>query len=151
MSNLPGKMFRPNPQTNEYTLALPIPVTSPMPLLDTEDDTGKFVKGILLNREKTLGKRIFGATAYYTPEQIVEEFKALKPEASKGAKAVQVPHEVFKGFLAQTGAPEATQDEMLQNMRLMPEFGYYGNACLDESHSVSLLFFPEKPSKTWSW
>ncbi|KAI9870346.1 MAG: hypothetical protein M1830_004352 [Pleopsidium flavum] len=144
MSNIPGKAFRPDPETNAYTLALPIPTTSPIPLFDAEDDTGKVVKGILLNREKTLGKRIFGAEAYYTPGQVVEEFKVLKPESSKGAKAVQIPHEVFRESLAQIGAPEIIQEEMVQAMLFMPEFGYYGNESLDESHSIL-----SEPLTTW--
>ena len=141
MSNLPGKMVRPSPVTGAYTLALPIPTSSPMPLIDTETDTGKFVKGILLNREKALGKQILGATDYYTPTQIIETFKASKPIDSKDAVAVEIPGEVFKGFLGKTGAPPAIQEEMLQNMQLMgmSEFGYYGGASLAESHSVSLL------------
>jgi uncharacterized protein YbjT (DUF2867 family) len=70
MSNLPGKMIRPSPVTGAYTLALPIPTTSPMPLIDTETDTGKFVKAIFLNGPKVFGKQILGATDYYTPAQV---------------------------------------------------------------------------------
>jgi hypothetical protein len=136
MSNLPGGMFRQLPPNNDWTLGLPIPTSSPVPLLDTADDTGKFVKGMLLNREKVLGKRIYGATDYYTLDEIVKEFRELYPEAGKNAKAVQLPHEVFKGALAQSGMPEENQEELLQNMRLMNEFGYYGGAKLNESHSV---------------
>ena len=110
-----------------------------MPLIDTEADTGKFVKGILLNREKVLGEQILGATDYYTPVQIIETFKALKPTHSKDAAAVEIPGDVFKGILGKTGAPPAIQEEMLQNMQLMPQFGYYGGASLAESHSVSIF------------
>ncbi|KAL2063524.1 hypothetical protein VTL71DRAFT_5329 [Oculimacula yallundae] len=134
MSNLPGGNFR---QVNdEWTLALPMPGSAPIPLLNTADDVGKFVKGILLNREKVLGKRIFGATDYYTVDQIVKEFKEQFPEAGKTAKAVELPHEVFKKVLGDKGMPANTQEELLQNMRLMPEFGYYGGGSLDESHSI---------------
>jgi len=136
MSNLPGGMFRQAPPANTWTLGLPIPTNSPVPLLDTEDDTGKFVKGILLNREKSLGKRIYGATDYLTLDEIVKEFKELYPEAGKDAKAVEVPHSVFKSILGKGGMPDEGQEELLQNMRLMSEFGYYGGASLDESHSV---------------
>lgn len=137
MSNIPGGMMRQLAPNNEWTLGLPIPTSSPIPLLDTADDTGKFVKGILLNREKALGKRILGATDYYTIEEIVRQFQEVFPEAGKTAKAVQLPHQVFKGILAMGGMPEESQEELLQNMRLMDEFGYYGGADLDESHSVS--------------
>jgi hypothetical protein len=137
MSNLPGGMFRQVPPNNAWTLGLPIPGSSPVPLLDTADDTGKFVKGILLNREKSLGKRILGATDYYTLNQIVEQFKELYPEAGKDAKAVELPHGVFKNILIGAGQQEENAEELLQNMRLMHEFGYFGGADLKESHSVS--------------
>jgi uncharacterized protein YbjT (DUF2867 family) len=136
MSNLPGGMFRQAPPNNDWTLALPIPGNTPVPLLDTADDTGKFVKGILNNREKTLGKQIYGATNYYTLEEMVKEFKELYPEAGKTAKTVELPHQVFKDILGKTGMPEESAEELLQNMRLMNEFGYYFGASLDESHSV---------------
>ncbi len=139
MSNLPGQMFRPDPQTNEWTLALPTPPSSAsIPLFDTGADTGKYVKGILLNREKSLGKRFYAAVKYYSMNEIVEDFKAVKPEAGKGAKAVEISGEMFKGFMAQGGMPEEVQEEMLQNMLLLDMFGYFGGASLEESQSVSL-------------
>jgi len=136
MSNIPGAMMRQLPPNNDWTLGLPIPTSSPVPLLDTADDTGKFVKGILLNREKALGMRVYGATDYYTVAEIIKEFQEAFPEAGKSAKAVELPHEVFKGALAMSGMPAEGQEELLQNMRLMNEFGYYGGAKLEESHSI---------------
>ena len=137
MSNIPGKSFAPNPDNGTYRFALPIPANSPIPLFDTGSDTGKFVKAILLNREKCLGKNVLGATDYYTPDQIVEQFKEVKPKAGHGATYAELPPEAFKGFLAKTGMPEPVQEEMLQNMQLMPQFGYYGGASLKESQDVS--------------
>jgi len=147
MSNLPGKMIRPSPVNGKYTLAMPIPTTSHVPLLDTDADTGKFVKGMLLNQAKVEGKRILGATAYYSPTQIIEQFKAAKPIDSEGAVAIEIPGEAFKGFLAKTGAPPPIQEEMLQNMQLMADggFGYYGGESLDFSLSVSCFFPPARP------
>ncbi|KAH6669409.1 putative NmrA-like family domain-containing protein 1 [Halenospora varia] len=144
MSNLPGGMMRQLPPNNDWTLGLPVPTTTKVPLLATVDDTGKFVKGILLNREKTLGKRIYGATDYYTLAQLVEQFKETFPEAGKTAKAVELPHEVFKNILMGTGMPEKGAEELLQNMRLLNEFGYYGGADLKESLSILV----DKPT-TW--
>lgn len=140
MPNIPGQMMRQDPESHTWTLALPIPTNSPIPLFAPQSDTGKFVKGILLNREKTLGKQVYAATAYYTCDEIVNEFKEVYPEAGKGAKAVEISHDTFKKGMAQTGAPEFVQEEMLQNMRLMAEYGYYGGAKLDESHSVRTPF-----------
>lgn len=101
------------------------------------EDTGKFVKGILLNREKVLGKRIYGATKYYTLTEILNEFKEQFPVAGEGADNVELPHDVYKGILGSVGLSDEAQEELLQNMRLLNEFGYYGGGSLDESHSVS--------------
>jgi len=136
MSNLPGGMFRQAPPNNDWTLALPIPSSSPVPLLNTAGDTGKFVKGILLNKEKSLGKRIYGATDYYTLDEIVKQFKERYPEAGKTAKIVELSHEIFKGIMIKAGTPAEGAEELLQNMRLMNEYGYYGGAPLEESHSI---------------
>ena len=135
MANIPGGSFR---QTDgKWGLALPIPDDSPIPLFDAEHDAGKFVKAMFLNEEKVLGKRVYGATAYYTPAQLVEEFKELFPSDAKDAGYTQLSHDEFKGGMASTGAPEFVQEEMLQNMRLLPEFGYYGGDTLDFSLEVS--------------
>ncbi|MCJ1252094.1 hypothetical protein MMC30_009332 [Trapelia coarctata] len=143
MSNLPGMSLREMPD-GKWGLAMPIPADSPIPLFSAEDDSGKFVKAIFLNKEKTLGKRILAAADYYTPTQIVDTFKELFPTVGKDAYYVPLPHEAFKGILASTGAPEAIQEEMLQNMRLMPEFGYYGGEKLDSSHAIL-----DEPLTSW--
>jgi len=142
MSNIPGSSLRL--VNNEWTFALPIPTSAPIPLLNTADDVGKFVKGILLNREKVLGKRIYGATDYYTIDEIVKEFREQFPEAGKTAKAVELSHQVYKDGLGSKGMPAETQEELLQNMRLLSEFGYYGGGSLDESHSVSHLISEDR-------
>ncbi|MCJ1269575.1 hypothetical protein MMC22_009467 [Lobaria immixta] len=143
MSNLPGMSLRQMPN-GKWGFALPIPDDSPIPMFDTANDTGKFVKAMFLNEQKVLGKRVYGATAYYTPAQIVQEFKELFPSVGKDAGYSVLPGDVFKGIMASTGAPEVVQEEMLQNMRLMPEFGYFGGDSLD----FSLGLLSEKPT-TW--
>ncbi|CAG8980028.1 hypothetical protein HYALB_00009236 [Hymenoscyphus albidus] len=144
MSNLPGGMFRQSPD-NTWALSLPIPASSPVPLLDTADDTGKFVKAMLLNRENILGKQILGATKYYTLEELVTEFKLAFPEAGKTAKYNELPHDIFKSIVTMMGQSEHAAEELLQNMRLMNEFGYYSGASLDESLGI----LGEKPT-TWA-
>ena len=121
----------------KWGLALPIPDNSPIPLLDAESDTGKFVKAIFKKRNDTLGKRIYGAVAYYTPATMLRGFEEVFHEAGKGASYIELPHDVFKASLASSGASEVFQEEVLQTMRLMPEFGYYGGASLDSSIAVS--------------
>lgn len=136
MSNLPGGSLRQGPPNNDWALSLPIPASTPVPLLDTAKDTGSFVKGILLNREKCLGKRVLGATDYYTLKEILDQFRELYPQAGKNAKNVELPHQLFKDIMTQSGADDKSAEEMLENMRLMNEFGYFGGASLKESHEV---------------
>jgi len=146
MSNMPRQAILPNPQTGAYTLTLPIPPTSSMPLIDVVADTGKFVKAMLLNQSTVEGKRILGSVKYYSPEELIQDFKKVKPVAGTeggGAAAVQIPDNAFKNFMATTGAPPRIQEELLQNFQLMADggFGYYGGESLEFSHSVSLTSF----------
>jgi hypothetical protein len=140
MSNIAGGNLRKTPE-GVWKLALPIPGDSPIPLFASEYDTGKFVKSIFLKKDETLGKRIYAATKYYTPLEILATFKDGFPNAGKDAAFAELPHAVFKGILAGAGMPEIAQEELLENMRLMPEFGYYGGEALDSSIEVGLRFF----------
>ncbi|KAI9794179.1 MAG: hypothetical protein M1816_006104 [Peltula sp. TS41687] len=144
MSNLPGGMIRPHDPSKpkELTFAMPFAPDTKMPLFDAADDTGKFVKAILLQRDQTLGKRVCGATDYYTPDQIVQQLNETKPGVE--AKFVQISDEDFMRGLANAGFSERVQVELLQNMLFMPEFGYFGKEDLAES--VAIL--DEKPT-TW--
>ncbi|KAG9247810.1 hypothetical protein BJ878DRAFT_532367 [Calycina marina] len=107
MSILPGIMFRQLPPNNDRTLALPIPADSPMSCLATVEDTGKYVKGILLNCEQTFGKITYGAMDYYTLNDITA--KTLQPPA-------QAVH------------------ELTQNMLLMGNVSYCGGADVKDDH-----------------
>ena len=142
MSNL-DSMFAPSPQEpHVYTLALPMPPTTPMPWFDAADDTGKFVKAMLLQRDKVLGKQITASTAYNSPEEVVETFKKVKPQAGKGAQFVTVDKDTYKGYLAKAGMPDFAQEEMYENMSFMNDYGYYGKRSLDDS----LALLSEKPT-----
>ena len=137
MSNLPGNMFRQLPPSNDWIMALPMPASTPIPFFDAGDDTGKFVKGILMHRDKVLGKRVLAATDYYTPTDVITIFKDLFPKAGESARFVQASKDDYKGALAQAGMPEKAQEELYENMAFMNEFGYYGKASLAESHEVN--------------
>lgn len=136
MSNLAGMSIREMPD-GSWGLGLPTPPDAPMPLFDAEDDTGKFVKGIFLNREKVLGERIYGATDYYTPTRIMDEFKECYPKVAATASYNELPADVYKGILGSIGLPASFQDEMLENHQLFSVSGYFGGAKLDASHAVS--------------
>lgn len=79
---------------------------------------------------------MYAATEYYSPQRLVSEFSEV---LGKPANFVQVPSETFKSFL-----PPQVAQEMLENMLLLEDPGYYGGADLTESLSM----LDEKPT-TW--
>jgi len=135
MTNL-TQLLRKNPGDTRYTMALPIAPTTRVPLFDVIADTGKFVKAIFLKPEPTLGKEIYGATDYYSLNDIVDTFAQVKSVDGHGAVAVQVPEQVYKGILKAAGLPDFVQDELLENFLFYAEIGYYGGASLEESQAI---------------
>ncbi|KAM0347677.1 hypothetical protein ACHAPU_004691 [Fusarium lateritium] len=107
-----------------------------VPIFDVNTDMGKFVNAAIKNFPGTLNKRIFAATDYYSPNKIMAEFSEVM---GKPATFNQVPAEVFKTFL-----PASIADELTENMILLEDPGYYGDADLKES----LDLLDEKPV-TW--
>lgn len=97
---------------------------------------GKFVKAAINHFPGHAGKRILAATTYLTPQRLVDEFSEA---IGKPANFIQIPSETFKSFM-----PAAVAQEMLENILLLEEPGYYAGA--DLSESLSLL--DEKPT-TW--
>ena len=122
MSHLPGMSLR-DMGDGSWALSLPTPADSPIPLFDAEGDTGKFVKAMFLNKDKVLGQRVYGATAYYTPVQILDEFKELFPKTGKETAYWPLPAGEFKGLMVNTGTSEALQEQML---KYISKLGYYG-------------------------
>lgn len=90
--------------------------------------SGKFVGGILKNRDATLGKHILGAENYYTPEQIRS---GLEAATGKKAHYAQVTADQYMSFL-----PAFMAEEMLENHLFIEEPGYYNGEALKESHDI---------------
>ncbi|KAI0015229.1 NMRAL1 protein [Xylariomycetidae sp. FL0641] len=132
MPNFVG-MFKPSPPDDAWTLGLPISASSIIPMYDPAD-TGKYIKAIVLNKDKLLGKKLLGATKYQTGQELVDEFKQTFPEAGKTARYFPLTEDMFRGYMKSTGAPDFVADEMYENMLLLQDFGYYGGEPLDESH-----------------
>ncbi|KAG6042121.1 hypothetical protein E4U41_005669 [Claviceps citrina] len=109
-----------------------------LPLLDAAADTGLFVKAAMKHFPDTAGRRILAATAYYTPARIVAE---LEEVTGRQVAYVESPHDFFKSFLP----PHAAQ-ELLENMLLLQDPGYYAGA--DLQPSLELLGEDDKPT-TW--
>ncbi|KAF7595951.1 hypothetical protein BBP40_004097 [Aspergillus hancockii] len=111
-----------------YTLAYPVSKEAKFPLFDAAEDTGKFVKAIIKKREKLLGKQVFGAAGYYTPQRIIEEFQEV---TGKKARYVQISADQYKAAF-----PALVAVEFLENHLFIEEPGYYNGADLESSLEV---------------
>jgi uncharacterized protein YbjT (DUF2867 family) len=154
MSNIPGGSMRPDPSNGDaWAFSLPVPASARIPLFDPAD-TGKYVKAAVLHRDEVLGKRILGATAYVTGAEIVEGFKKVFPEAGERARYRQLSESEYKGALVAKGMSELIAQELLENMLLLDQFGYYGGASLDETHALvedELTTWEEHVRKSGKW
>ena len=136
-SNLSTQFIVKTP--NGYIFPVPSDADALIPMFDAANDTGKLVKAIFLNKEKTLGKEIYGAENYYTPVEIAKAFEETFPVDGKGTQYVPVKGEDFVNTLKGYGMSDKIAEEMLENMYLLnKEYGYYAGAELKESLSVRL-------------
>lgn len=145
MSNIPGGMMRQVPPDNAWTLALPVPETAPIPLFaDGGDAGGSWVRAIVQKRDRpgVLGGRVYAASAYVTAGEVVESFRRTFPEAGRTARFVSEAHDHFRKALMGMGLPGFAAEELLENMRLLDEGGYFGG------QELSLDILDEKPT-TW--
>ncbi|PCD38703.1 hypothetical protein AU210_007168 [Fusarium oxysporum f. sp. radicis-cucumerinum] len=110
---------------------------SKFPLFDAAKDTGLFVKGVLKHADTLLGKQVLEATAYYSPEEIVDTFSQV---TGKKASFVKVTPEQYRASL-----PEAIAEEYLENQLFVEDPGYFLGQSLDDS----LALLDSKPT-TWA-
>ncbi|KAK2608576.1 hypothetical protein QQS21_002923 [Conoideocrella luteorostrata] len=138
MSGFTG--FLRKQENGTYMWAMPEGVKADeakIPLFDAAGDSGIFVKAAIKNFPDTKGQRILAATDYYTPSRIISEFENVM---GKKASYAEVPHDVFKSFL-----PAPAAQELLENMLLLQEPGYYAGADL----KPSLALLGEDKPTTW--
>jgi len=109
---------RPTPEPGVYAISNVPAGTTRIPLLDTADDTGKFVAPILSEPEKYNGKILYAATKLYSYDEIAAE---VSKATGKTVKYKQLPDEVWKSFL-----PPHVADGMLAMMAFIRDQGYFG-------------------------
>ncbi|KAL1742356.1 hypothetical protein HDZ31DRAFT_84195 [Schizophyllum fasciatum] len=146
MANIPLISLRPstNDASGKWTLAMAMPADARIPIFAAEHDTGKFVKAIFLKRDAALGKRVYAAAEYITPRQMLATFQRVYPETGKDAVLHRLSDEAYMGMLEQMGLPGHMQEEMLQTMRLIHEFGFFGGEELEWSRALV-----DEPLTTW--
>lgn len=89
-----------------------------IPLVDIENDTGKYVAAILAEPDKFEGKVLSAATDFWSMEEVV---RTLSHVTGKTVTYNQIPVDAYKGFLPPAGA-----DCMIEMLLFAGEFGYYG-------------------------
>jgi len=120
-----------------YGLTFPEPVNAwtKMPLVDTSADLGKFVKGMLLNPEKSLNRSFNIATNNYTMGEVVSIVKELGLDIV--LQILDKP--TYKGALASQGSPKWLQEDLLQMFEFTDEYGLFGpNDDIEEAQKVCL-------------
>ncbi|KAJ8117686.1 hypothetical protein OPT61_g1172 [Boeremia exigua] len=115
-------------EDGSLSFALPVSNNAKFPLVDIAEDTGKFVKAMIKNRDATLGKQILGSENYYTPEQIRS---TLEKTTGKKTNYTQIAAEQYMSYL-----PSFMAEEMLENHLFIEEPGYFNGMELKESHDI---------------
>ena len=115
MSNLNRKE-----QEGVLTLAYPWDADDThVPLLDTAEDSGKFVAGMLeADAQSVNGRYVHAVSEWLTPKEIA---LAYTKATDREVKFQPVPAEVFQGFL-----PKPVAEELTENMVLVKDYSYYG-------------------------
>ncbi|KAI9838861.1 MAG: hypothetical protein M1819_004068 [Sarea resinae] len=128
MSNITGSIKKTE---NGLSYASTFTPTTPVPLLSPGTDTGLFVSSLLSHYPATLGTSILGASGWYTPAQIVDTITAVSGQKCTYTQLSEA--QLKAGLMAQGqagagggGMSEEKAEEIVENFRLVTEWGYFG-------------------------
>ena len=124
MSNFQQSMAPRPVGEGVYAIANFVKPETQMPLIDTADDTGKWVAAILADFPKYEGKVLCCATALYNFQQITE---AMSKATGKTVVYKQLPEETWRSFL-----PPTMQDHLAEMMQYFQDYGYYGEGTAEK-------------------
>ncbi|PLB47678.1 HSCARG dehydrogenase [Aspergillus steynii IBT 23096] len=99
-----------------YVMVNVVDKDAKIPLIDIEGDSGTFVASLLLRGEA--GETMYASGGLYSFEEIVG---VISKVSGKEVKYVQVPEEVFKGFMS-----EEQGGRIVNMMKWFEEVGYFG-------------------------
>jgi uncharacterized protein YbjT (DUF2867 family) len=89
-----------------------------MPLIDTADDTGKWIAAMLADFPRHEGKVHTCASELLTLDEIAA---AMSTVSGKQVAYQQIPEETWRGFL-----PPTMVDHVADMMKYFQDYGYYG-------------------------
>lgn len=101
-----------------YAIAHFVKPETQLPLIDTVDDSGKYVGAILAEPDKYEGKVFSAATRLYSYCEIV---KTMSEASGKTVNYKQLPQGVWKSFL-----PAEIADYLTDMFVWIQDYGYYG-------------------------
>lgn len=101
-----------------YAIAHFVKPETQLPLIDTVDDSGKFVGAILAEPDKYEGKVFSAATRLYSYSEIV---KTMSEASGKIVNYKQLPQGVWKSFL-----PADIAEYLADMFVWIQDYGYYG-------------------------
>jgi hypothetical protein len=104
-------------ETN-YAIASFISADAPIPLIDTVNDSGKYIGAILANPDKYVGNMLFAATAFYSYREAAEIITRV---TGKRTVYMQIPHEQWVSYL-----PPGYDKALSEMMRWIESPGYFG-------------------------
>ena len=119
MSNFHASMAPHPTGDGTYAIASFVQPDTQMPLIDTEEDTGKWVGAILADFPGFEGKVLCCSTALYTFPEIAE---VMSEVSHKRVVYKQLPEEVWRQFL-----PPLMRDHIAEMMQYFQEYGYFGD------------------------
>ena len=114
-----GHFMGPRPAGDgTYAIANFVKPETQLPLIDTVDDTGKYVGAILAEPDRYEGKVFSAATRLYSYSEIV---KTMSEASGKTVNYKQLPLNVWSTFL-----PVESAEYLVDMFLWIQDYGYYG-------------------------
>ena len=123
------------PGSKSYKFSIPFPTSTKLSLISVNEDAGKYVKAILMNQEKVLGKQIAAAEQQYSPDDVV---RIIREIAGLDVIVERVTNEEYRKQLVALGIPDFFIDDMSDNVKYIEEYGFFNAKDIKDGHEVSL-------------
>lgn len=126
LQNFHSHFLKPNP-VGDGTFAIFGVVTpeTELPLIDTADDTGKYIGAILAEPEKFEGKDMCASTEVLTNDEVCQKMSEI---SGKTVVYKQLPEDTFRGFMEN----KVMSNNITQMMLYIQDFGYYGENSVEK-------------------
>ncbi|KAJ7603952.1 NAD(P)-binding protein [Mycena polygramma] len=122
-----------------YVLALPVGPETLLPVIDTPNDYGLFVRKAIESPEFGAGSEILTSGEFITVGDMISQLAEIT-----GKKIVYAPIS-DEDFMAATGLPASVALEILESFKYHEEFGYYAGKDAQASRRALA-----RPTRTWA-